>query len=379
MATPLRVLIVEDRPADAQLMIHELRRVGFEPEWQVVATEEKYREQLRQQPDLVLSDYFLPNFDGQRALEIWQEYGQDIPFIIVSGPIGEETAADCLNQGAADYVRKDRLTRLGYAAVRALERKQLRLEAQQAMAQLRQANEQLEERVVERTAELAHSRERLRRLNQRTVFFQEDERRRVSHELHDSAGQLLTVLQIKLALLRDDLPADPALTQAQLSEAIQAIKSVTEEIRLLAQALRPPALEHLGLNAILDGLCREVAQRSGIDIRYQGANSLPRLPETVAITFYRFLQEALNNLVAHSGATAVNSTLAAQNGVVNLLVADNGRGFDVARLMGGADDGRNGLGLLGMRERFELLGGSLQIESRPGEGTRLVASCPVKD
>lgn len=141
MSIPLRVVILEDHPADGKLMIHELSRVGYEPSWQRVETETDYLAQLNLQPDLILADYSLPQFNAQQALQLLQERGLDIPFIIVSGTIGEELAVSLIKQGATDYVLKDRLTRLGPVVKQALEQKQLRDEKRKVEAALRESEE----------------------------------------------------------------------------------------------------------------------------------------------------------------------------------------------------------------------------------------------
>jgi PAS domain S-box-containing protein len=135
---PLRVLIVEDNPDDAELVLRELRRAGFEPDWQRVDTEGDFSARLDPNIDIVLSDYAMPQFSGLRALELLKESGLEIPFVLVSGTIGEETAVGAMRSGAADYLLKDRLTRLGQAVEHALEQKQLRDErkaAEEAMQQ----------------------------------------------------------------------------------------------------------------------------------------------------------------------------------------------------------------------------------------------------
>ena len=132
MTTPLNLLILEDRASDAELMAYEVRAAGFEPAWQRVETEADYLAALQETPDLILADYNLPQYDGIRALQAARERGLDIPFIIVSGTIDEERAVNAMRNGASDYVLKDRMARLGAAAVNALEQKRLRLENQRA-------------------------------------------------------------------------------------------------------------------------------------------------------------------------------------------------------------------------------------------------------
>jgi PAS domain S-box-containing protein len=132
MATPLSVLILEDRPDDAELMLHALRRAGFDLEWQRVETAAEYLAHLHADLDVILADYALPQFDALRALQLLQEHGLDIPFIIVSGTIGEELAVVAMKQGATDYLLKDHMARLGQVVVQALEQRQLREAKRQA-------------------------------------------------------------------------------------------------------------------------------------------------------------------------------------------------------------------------------------------------------
>ncbi|MFZ2098028.1 MAG: PAS domain S-box protein [Anaerolineales bacterium] len=141
MSTPIRILIVEDRAADAELILHELQQAGFDSDWQRVETEPDFLAGLETNPDLILVDWSLPQFSGLRVLQLLNEYGQDIPFIIVSGVIGEEAAVDAIRMGAADYVMKDRPARLGQAVHNVLEYKQVQVERRLAEERLRyQAN-----------------------------------------------------------------------------------------------------------------------------------------------------------------------------------------------------------------------------------------------
>jgi two-component system, cell cycle sensor histidine kinase and response regulator CckA len=135
---PLRVLLVEDNPNDMELVLRELRGAGFKPEWHRVDTEAEYSERLDPNLDIILSDYAMPQFSGLRALEVLNKCGLEIPFIIISGTIGEETAVAAMRSGAADYLLKDRLGRLGQAVEHALDKKRLRDERRQAEERLRE-------------------------------------------------------------------------------------------------------------------------------------------------------------------------------------------------------------------------------------------------
>jgi PAS domain S-box-containing protein len=138
MPIPLTVLLVEDQPDDAELLIAELRRAGYQPAWQRVDTEADFLAHLHPVPDLILADYKLPHFDGLRALDLLATQGLDVPFMLVSGSIGEEVAATAMQRGAADYLLKDRPARLGVAVTNALEQRRLRLEKRHADQELRE-------------------------------------------------------------------------------------------------------------------------------------------------------------------------------------------------------------------------------------------------
>ena len=139
MATPLRLLILEDNPSDAELVLHALRRAGYDPIADRVETEQDFLDHLQPAPEIILADFTMPEFDSLRALEIMQERQLDIPFIIVSGTIGEERAVQVMQRGATDYIIKDRLGRLGPAVKQALARwrlKEEKLKAEQTVARL---------------------------------------------------------------------------------------------------------------------------------------------------------------------------------------------------------------------------------------------------
>ena len=129
MSDTIRMLILEDNPGDAEIAIYALKRAGFAPKWRRVESESEYLSGLDEAPDVILADAHLPQFSGLRALDLLQERGLDIPFLLVSGSLGEDLAVDAMKRGADDYLLKDRLSRLGEAVRRALEQRRLRRKA----------------------------------------------------------------------------------------------------------------------------------------------------------------------------------------------------------------------------------------------------------
>ncbi len=213
-------------------------------------------------------------------------------------------------------------------------------------------------------------------LAKKVVLAQEAERRRVSRELHDEAGQALTVLKISLELLQADLPESKEELLKNLGEAIALINGTRERIRLLARGLHPQTLDTLGLNQSLEELSRTFSRRTQIPVAYTGLD-LPDLADAVNICLYRFLQEGLTNVARHAEAKKVQVVLEIVEGIVCLVIQDDGRGLG-AKSAASRARSHSGMGLAGMQERLELLGGWLDIESDAGQGTRLVACLPLE-
>jgi PAS domain S-box-containing protein len=214
-------------------------------------------------------------------------------------------------------------------------------------------------------------RERLKILTERLVTAQEEERLRISRELHDEAGQALTSLKISLDLLQNTLTPEQTELRANLSDLAALTGDTMNSLRILAHDLRPPGLDTFGLNVALQGLCRDFSARTGLSHNYEGIE-MPDLPNAVALSLYRFVQEALTNIIKHAEARNVTVSLTREKNALVLSVSDDGRGF---RLM--PDIRGGGIGLMSMEERTELLGGVLDIDTEPGRGTRLTAKVPL--
>jgi signal transduction histidine kinase len=219
------------------------------------------------------------------------------------------------------------------------------------------------------------SQARMQRLALQVVSAQEEERQRISRILHDESGQALTALKISLELIAQELPPELDSTSKRILDAATLTESTMERIRLMAQDLRPPALDTLGLSPTLESFCMEFSSRTQIAIAYHGL-ALPPLPEPVNISIYRCLQEALTNVARHANADRVQVTLKRYPEGLALFVEDNGQGLDLDAIKT-PPGGWPSMGLEIMRERLESLGGTLDIESQPGQGTRLSARMPL--
>jgi signal transduction histidine kinase len=220
--------------------------------------------------------------------------------------------------------------------------------------------------------QLRESHEELQRLAAEILGAQEAERRRIARELHDDFGQDLALVSVELDLLRQRLPTTPTEAQERIRSTSDRVKQLSSAIHDLSHQLHPLKLEQLGLVSAIGGLCKELSQNHGTQIDFHADDPLPSLSPAVSLCLYRIDQEALRNVVKHSGAATASAALAAQNGSLVLEVRDDGRGFDAAGVAG-----HGGLGLVSIRERLRLVDGELTVQSQPGAGTRLVAQVPL--
>jgi signal transduction histidine kinase len=207
----------------------------------------------------------------------------------------------------------------------------------------------------------------------RVVIAQEEERKRVSRGLHDEAGQAMAALKISLDLLRQEPGCEDAGMGESLEAAIDLLDETWDQIRLLARDLRPPALDALGLDDTLDDFCAQFAARTRLDITYRG-EAVSDIADAQEISLYRLLQEALANAAMHADASQVEVDLSRDRSTVRLTVSDDGTGMDPGIL---DDEHRRGLGIVGMRERIETLGGRFLIESG-ATGTTITAILPLE-
>jgi len=224
--------------------------------------------------------------------------------------------------------------------------------------------QRLEAEADRRYEEAEAARRELSRLSGQLVKAQEDERRRLSRELHDEVGQAMSAILIELRRLEASAPSDP---QRQKLAGVRSIaESTVGLVRNMALLLRPSMLDDLGLAAALRWQAKEVSRRTGLNVQVSADEIAEDPPEPVRTCLYRVAQEALHNCVRHARASLVRVEVRNEDGRLCLLVRDDGIGFN-PRV-------EKGLGLLGMQERVESLGGTLSVESRPGAGTALSAS-----
>ncbi len=371
----IRLLHLEDSELDHALVVAHLRRGALLVHEHRIETRAEFEAAIYTPGapgapwDLVISDYHLPGFSGLEALQMLRTReragGNPLPFILVSGQIGEETAVEAMRNGASDYLLKNNLSRLAVAvehAITASETQRARLQAD---------------------TDLKASRLRLSELAQHLQTSVEAERSAIAREIHDDVGGSLTALKFELDWVRRHARADDASElQMHLGSALELVTHAIDSSQRIMQNLRPAILEQ-GLVAALQWMTSSFARRTGIacefrtgrerDAQHERLNPQQRLrlPPGVPLVAYRTAQEALTNASKHAQASKVVVDLSFSAGVLSLEVTDNGRGLDASEL-----EKSGSFGIRGLHERASTVGGWVDLSSSPA-GTTLILSVPL--
>jgi PAS domain S-box-containing protein len=249
----------------------------------------------------------------------------------------------------------------------------LEVQVRQRTGELNESNESLRSEVIERTQS-----EKLRvALLRKIVTTQENERKRIARDIHDHIGQQMTGLQLKLQILLDKYEKDSELTR-EIAQVKSIADQIDSEVDFLAWELRPSVLDDLGLSAAMKRFVVDWSSHFNIPAEFHqiGLDGKNLLPE-IEINLYRIGQEALNNISKHAKATNVSAILERRDGTVSLIIEDDGKGFEPSKKVVMTGDDR-GLGLVGMKERAELVGGKIEIESSPNSGTTIYVRVPAR-
>ena len=241
--------------------------------------------------------------------------------------------------------------------------------------ELRRAQAQLESRVQERTAELNSANQNLSKLSAQLLQSQDDERKRLARELHDSVGQLLAAIKMNSERLQSP-QLDPAAVKAAAIDTAFLIDQVTSEIRTMSHLLHPPLLEEVGLPSALRWYVDGFSERSKIAVDVDSADDMGRLGNDKEMAIFRVVQECLTNVHRHSGSRTASLRLGQQDGNVHLEIKDSGKGIPLEKQLALTSAGQLGVGVRGMRERIGQLGGVLIVQSDE-RGTVVTATLPL--
>jgi len=339
----------------------------------------------RQNPALITLDVNLPDINGYEICRRLKENTatRDIPVLHISASYVEsEDRVRGLEGGADAYLAEPINRRELLATVKALLRmRQAQRDAHvQAAAanvareELKRINENLELRVRQRTAELEHQRLDVQTLSSQLLQAQDDERRRISRELHDSTGQLLVALGMNLVKLKSELIAPTPNVESVIDDTSWLVDEMSRQIRTMSYLLHPPLLDEAGLCSAVRWYADGFSARSEVEVTLDLPSNLGRLPADLEITLFRLIQESLTNIHRHSGSKTAIIQLKKNEEGVCLEILDAGKGMDPAPSK--KHFTRPGVGILGMKERVRKFGGSLEfLPNNPG--TRVRAKLPI--
>lgn len=348
----LRVLHLEDSELDHELEMAHLRRGGAQVETMRVDSEPAFRAALELPWDIVLSDFNVPGFSGLAALDIVKSREHPLPFILISGEIGEDVAVAAMRNGASDYLLKANLARLAPAVEHAIDAHEARLARAQADQQL------------------AQSRQRLSELAQHLQTSVDNERAAIAREIHDDVGGSLTALKFDIAwIARHSKDAE---VQQRAGAALEVVTHAIESSKRIMHNLHPAILEQ-GLVAALQWMATRFEKRTSVACTFRTSHEAMQLPSGVPLVAYRTAQEALTNITKHANASRVSIDLSLAGGVLSLEISDNGVGLRDADLAKARS-----FGIRGLHERASTVGGWVDLSSSQ-QGTVLILSVPLAD
>ena len=346
----LKVLHIEDNKEDHVLVAMHLRRAGINADIRRIDTEAELNDALFEDWDLILCDHNLHGYSGMAALDKIRALGKLVPFILVSGDIGEDIAVQAMRNGANDYLLKSNLARLAPASMLAIEANRIRIAKQRA------------------DLALSRSRQQLRELAQHLQASIEQERAAIAREIHDDVGGAMTAVKFDLAWIARHAPNPQIAERAQ--QALEAVGHAHEASQRIMHNLRPAILEQ-GLVPALQWMTERFDKRTGIETTFRASREQPDLAYGVPLVAYRFAQEALTNVSKHAQASKVSVDLTQAGGVLSIEVTDNGRGLSTEDLAK-----TRSFGIRGLHERAETVGGWVDLSSNP-QGTSLILSVPL--
>lgn len=321
--------------------------------------------------DLVITDIKMPEMDGLEMIKRMKLHNLDAEFIVLTGYGTVDFAVQALrNEGAFDFLHKPLtdIDELFIVVEQALEKLKLRRKNTELLSELKAQKVVLEKQ----NQELRRIQAELRRLSAQLLSTQEDERKRVALEVHDTVGQSLCAVKLKveaaLQLLEKQKPSQAV---KFLQPIVSMIQETIDEVRRIERILRPPVLDSLGILATISWLCEGFEQvYQGVRIEKEIEIEEIDIPESLKIVIYRILQMVFRNIAEHSQAQMVRLSLKKTQERIELIVTDNGIGFDIEYELSDANT-EKGFGLTSIKERTGLSGGTFSIESHKGAGTTI--------
>jgi signal transduction histidine kinase len=340
-----RVLLVEDDEDDYTLVRHlleESRSPKFQLTW-VQTYEGALKQMCGDSHDIVLMDYRLGGRSGVQLLAEAKENGMRVPAILLTGQGDRDVDLRAMAAGAADYLEKSQVTSA------------------------------LLERSIRYAVENARVKTILEELSRKVLCAQEEERKYLAKEIHDSIGASLTAIKLSLERKLEAMKRGSAVGDIQVEDIISMVHRTIRETKRMQQALRPPILDDLGIITTIRSLCREFQQANpSMDVQPAFHAEEEDIPEHLKIVIYRISQESLNNITKHSHADKVRIEVTRHKEGLELLIEDNGSGFNAREVLARTQ----GMGIGSMKERAQYSGGVFSLITVKGNGTSIRVSWP---
>ncbi|MGA8439434.1 MAG: response regulator [Candidatus Sulfotelmatobacter sp.] len=347
MDEKINILMVDDQPGKLltyEVMLSELGENLIKAHSGMEALEHLLKTDIA----LVLMDVSMPGMDGFETAQMIHQHPrfQNTPIVFVSGiHVTDMDRLKGYQQGAVDYVSVPVVPELLRAKVKVF-------------------------------AELHRKTKQLETLNAQMTVLQDEERRRIARELHDSVGQLLAAISMNSVLVEEESHKLSSTAAKRLSENAAMIAEASKQIRTISHLLHPPLLDEAGLASALQWYVEGFSERSKIEAKLDMPKEVAGLSKDMELSIFRVVQECLTNIHRHAGSPTVGIRIVQDEACLRVEIEDAGKGIPVEKQSMFVSSARGGVGLRGMRERLRQLGGTLQIQSN-GHGTRVIAVLPV--
>jgi DNA-binding NarL/FixJ family response regulator len=373
MAETLRILHLEDDPQDTELAYELLRSEGLSPQIDRISTMPAFRRALEQKGlySLILSDYSMPGIDPIEAMRLARQLRPEVPFVFLSGTMGEETAIESLKMGANDYVLKQGIGRLVPAVRRALAEAEEQTRRRRAEDEIRRLNAELEQRIARRTVTLQQRTQQLQKLAIELSNAEDRERRRLAEILHDDLQQMLAAAKFHLNLLGNRVRHEPS-QHAIVARIDHMLTDAIEKSRNLSHEISPAVLYRGSLTEALQWLAHQAKTKYGLSVTVETIGEVDAQSDAIRSFLYKAAQELLFNVAKHAQTKEATIRIRRLGPYISLVVCDQGLGFDPLKIKEAT-----GFGLLTIRERAELLGGRMQIHSTIGKGSLFRIAVPA--
>jgi signal transduction histidine kinase len=353
------IMIVEDEAIVGEELKISLEDMGYTVTSIVKSGEQAIEKAEQDCPDLILMDIRLKGqMDGVEAAELIRSR-LGIPVVFLTAYADEDKLGRAKLTMPFGYILKPFKDRDLKVTI------EIALHTAKIDAERKLAEEKLRE-----------SRQQLQNLSSQLIEIQEKERKRISLELHDGLGQTLTVVQLGLKEIEEELPSelDPTIGE-RLANIYSVVEEASEQLTELSLDLRPSMLDDLGLVSTLRWFINRISKRAKMEVKFITMGMDERLDPNIETVLYRISQEALNNIIKHADAKHVVVHLERKQDSIAVYIKDDGKGFDVNETLVKHQGGR--IGLIGMQERASIIGGSLSVQSSKGDGTRIFVEIPL--